>query len=954
MVTASGHHLKCAGTADINVQVPGLAVVTISALVVEEEPLGFRVVLGMDVIQAFGGVLVSSPTEVHFIGEKLACAGLSERQDVNTEPDVTSRLSVDKEDFYVRFDESQRCWIVNWKWTGDGAPDALKNSVPQYRISSKAEAEYRQEIALWIKNGWLQVYDEHELGPPKGLIPLMAVIQQNKQKVRPVMDFREVNSHVDTFTAEMDACGEKLREWRKMGDNAALLDLHKAYLQIRVDKTLWPYQTVIVDGVRYCLTRLGFGINVAPCVMKAVLDAVARQDPDVERAMSSYIDDVLVDESVLSAEKVADHLRRFGLESKPAVRLKDGGRALGLRVSAERDGLRWRRDNSIGEAEVPLTKRKVFSLCGRLTSHLPVCGWLRPAASYLKRRANELSTSWDEPITDGDLKDMVEEVLEKVAADDPARGRWDVPGSDVTVWTDASSLALGVAIEVDGEVIEDCCWLRRDNATHINVAELDAVVKGMNMAILWAPKKLRLMTDSRTVYHWILNTLSGKMRLKTKASSEMLIRRRLRTLQMLTEEYELDVTVQCVSSAANRSDVLTRVPERWLKAAVAPGESFAAPPTKSDEFMTACAAVGDRERSGPVSTTEADGQAQREEVVRAHEAAGHPGVRKTRFFAKRVVPSVTKNLARSVVTSCQVCQSIDPAPIKWKKGELSVPEIWRRLAMDITEYRGQSFLTVIDCGPSRFAVWRPLRWKTSAIVVAELRSILFERGAPEEILLDNDPAFRSRRFEAFAAEWDVQLRYRCAYVPSGNGIAERVHRTVKTVASRKGCSISEAVYLYNSSPKDGEKDASTPSNQLYRYVQKAKLLHSRTSEQQPDPTTDGSPRRAAYDVGDAVWIRPVEARCHTKYDKGVVTRKISEQAVEVNGMPRHVRDLRHRLQAEHREVCAGDPSEDDSPLLVALPARSAEETPTAAAVDASPVLRRSERIRNRVARETQL
>ena len=48
---------------------------------------------------------------------------------------------------------------------------------------------------------------------------------------------------------------------------------------------------------------------------------------------------------------------------------------------------------------------------------------------------------------------MIEELLNKVAADDPAKGRWNVAGSDVTVWTDASSLALGVAIELDGEVL---------------------------------------------------------------------------------------------------------------------------------------------------------------------------------------------------------------------------------------------------------------------------------------------------------------------------------------------------------------------------------------------------------------------------------------------------------------------------------------------------------------------
>ena len=375
----------------------------------------------------------------------------------------------------------------------------------------------------------------------------------------------------------------------------------------------------------------------------------------------------------------------------------------------------------------------------------------------------------------------------------------------------------------------------------------------------------------------------------------------------------------------------------------------------------ACAATGATAGSGSISVTEAERRAERDEVVRVHEAAGHPGVRKTHFFAKRSLPTLTKSCARSVVASCQVCQSIDPAPVKWKKGELSVENVWERLGMDIAEYRGRSFLTIIDCGPSRFSVWRPLRLKSSASVVAQLQSVFLERGAPEEILLDNDPAFRSRRFEAFAAEWDVRLRFRCAYVPSGNGIAERVHRTVKTIAARKGCDIAEAVYLYNSSPKDGETAESTPANQLYRYNLRAKLLDS-SGPRQRDASDNHCPRKGAYDVGDAVWVRPPGARCHTQYDCGVVTRRISDQAVEVNGMPRHVRELRHRLSPETRhDECGGVP-EDDGPLFVELPAPPAQAPPRAgtASVPVSgepepkqqPELRRSERIRDRVARET--
>ena len=83
----------------------------------------------------------------------------------------------------------------------------------------------------------MEPYDDKKLGPAKGLIPLMAIFQQNKDKVRPVMDFRESNSHVDSFTANAD----KIREWRRLGTNVAIVDPRRVYLQIRVHESMWPY-----------------------------------------------------------------------------------------------------------------------------------------------------------------------------------------------------------------------------------------------------------------------------------------------------------------------------------------------------------------------------------------------------------------------------------------------------------------------------------------------------------------------------------------------------------------------------------------------------------------------------------------------------------------------------------------------------------------------------------------
>ena len=64
-----------------------------------------------------------------------------------------------------------------------------------------------------------------------------------------------------------------------MGAQVPIVDLAKAYLQVWVEERLWLYQIVVFKGKGYCLTRLGFGLNAAPLVMKAVLSKVLAQSP---------------------------------------------------------------------------------------------------------------------------------------------------------------------------------------------------------------------------------------------------------------------------------------------------------------------------------------------------------------------------------------------------------------------------------------------------------------------------------------------------------------------------------------------------------------------------------------------------------------------------------------------------------------------------------------------------
>ena len=82
------------------------------------------------------------------------------------------------------------------------------------------------------------------------------------------------------------------------------MDLRKAYLQIGVDKVLWPFETVIIKGKRFCFTRLAFGLNVALLVMKYVISMIRSQDQEIKSAMLAYVDDIFIDESIVSAAHV--------------------------------------------------------------------------------------------------------------------------------------------------------------------------------------------------------------------------------------------------------------------------------------------------------------------------------------------------------------------------------------------------------------------------------------------------------------------------------------------------------------------------------------------------------------------------------------------------------------------------------------------------------------------------
>ena len=89
---------------------------------------------------------------------------------------------------------------------------------------------------------------------------------------------------------------------------------------------------------------------------------------------------------------------------------------------------------------------------------------------------------------------------------------------------------------------------------------------------------------------------------------------------------------------------------------------------------------------------------------------------------------ITKAEVKKVVNCCERCQTIDPAPVTHSKGEIRIYKNWSRMAIDVTHYRHIPYLSMIDCGPSRFAIWRKLKGEAAEEIFNTLNEVFWTGG----------------------------------------------------------------------------------------------------------------------------------------------------------------------------------------------------------------------------------
>ena len=291
-------------------------------------------------------------------------------------------------------------------------------------------------------------------------------------------------------------------------------------------------------------------------------------------------------------------------------------------------------------------------------------------------------------------------------------------------------------------------------------------------------------------------------------NGEMLIRQRLELIAATLKEYGVKWAVSLAPSKDNKADALSRVPQTWTKADIA-----------------------------AIATLES--------ARRAH-ADTHAGVEPTLRVARAINSDVTLAEVKEIVRECVPCGEYNPRPVKMQRGSLKVDKVWDRLACDVTHVGQEKYVTIVDCGPSRFAVWQRVNHEDDTEVVACLRKVFEWYGAPKELLMDNGRAFRSKKVEDLCDKWAVNRLFRATYKLRGNGIVERNHRTVKQVKARRGGTIEEAVRVYNRTPR-GSLYAVLVEVMFGRMVTNPVVRKARVSE---DRTADEGKNTNSGEVSD--------------------------------------------------------------------------------------------------------
>ena len=288
----------------------------------------------------------------------------------------------------------------------------------------------------------------------------------------------------------------------------------------------------------------------------------------------------------------------------------------------------------------------------------------------------------------------------------------------------------------------------------------------------------------------------------------------------------------------------------------------------------------------------------------AHDKHGHQGRNKMVEIIRPHFywPSISRDCMLHI-QQCQTCQKYDktrPVQSPMQKREPATTP-FENIAIDLvgpfpTAVGGFKYLlTMIDLA-TRWPEAIPLRTTTAKVITTSLMSVFTRCGFPARLTSDNGPQFKGEFFRKWMKKYGIQHVLSSPYHPQGNGVVERLHRTLNAMigkmTEKKGnwpSTIPMALYFMRSTPnaatgmspflaRQGWEPA-TPLHLLYRAwdgkdegnidmsewidlnIEKVETLRekaaatvAKTAKDRKEKW-DRKAKERVFQVGDKVWAR---------------------------------------------------------------------------------------------------
>ena len=180
-------------------------------------------------------------------------------------------------------------------------------------------------------------------------------------------------------------------------------------------------------------------------------------------------------------------------------------------------------------------------------------------------------------------------------------------------------------------------------------------------------------------------------------------------------------------------------------------------------------------------------------LMLAHNSFGHQGQTKMVEIIKPYFywPNMTRDCLGHV-RACDICQKTDktqPRHNSMQQRELAtIP--FENVSIDLvgpfpTAVGGFRFLLTCIDNATRWPEAIPIRTTTAKTIIAHLTNIFTRCGFPSRLTSDNGTQFTGKTFQDWLRHHGIRHVRSTPYHPQGNGVVERLHRTLNNMITKR-------------------------------------------------------------------------------------------------------------------------------------------------------------------------